>query len=71
MEPAKNPTVSDDELTWLVTQFSLQFEGVKASQVTQNIKSKWCGLRPLVLEREYKDGEKVVTKHISRAHVIE
>lgn len=67
----KNPTVTDEEFLWLVTQYSLQFPDIKAEDVVKNVKSQWSGIRPLVYDAGYDEGQTVDTKAFARSHKIE
>lgn len=70
-EPVMNPTVSFDEMLLMVQEISKLYPKVEVQQISNNIKSKWCGLRPLILEQAVKEGDKIDTKSIARKHVIE
>jgi len=42
-----DPTVSDEEYMWLLKSFCDEF-AIDANEVAKDVKSKWCGVRPLV-----------------------
>lgn len=52
---------------WLLRQYSKQFP----LQQNIEVKSKWSGLRPLVMLEGYNEGEKINTKDVARSHVVE
>lgn len=64
-EVTNNPTVDQSELTWLINEYCREF-GTDTVQAVKDVKSKWCGIRPLVVEDGAED-----TKEVSRTHVIE
>lgn len=70
-KPELNPTVSFDEMLFMVQEISKIYPKIEVQEISSNIKSKWSGLRPLILENELKEGEKVDTKSIARKHIIE
>lgn len=55
----------------MMDEVSNLYPKIQVDKISENIKSKWCGLRPLVLNKDLKEGEKLDTKSIARKHVIE
>ncbi|EAR93558.2 FAD-dependent oxidoreductase (macronuclear) [Tetrahymena thermophila SB210] len=69
-EPELDPTVSAQELIFMSEEVGKIYSNLPSSEITNNINSKWAGLRPLILQNQ-KEGEPIDTKKIARTHVIE
>ena len=63
-----DPTPTLNEVKWLSRQISKLYNNEEI-EVILNIKSKWCGVRPLVMNAS-SSGE-IDSKQVARSHVIE
>lgn len=57
----------------MLKEMSKLYPDVPSTFIADHVKSKWAGVRPLILEDGVapKLGEKIDTKKIARKHVIE
>lgn len=58
-------------MLFMVEELNNLYPKISVEKLSDNITSKWCGLRPLVLNKDLKEGEKLDTKSIARKHIIE
>lgn len=64
-EATNDPQVSHEELMWILKSYCEEFN-VDAAETARDVKSKWCGVRPLVYS-----STATTTKEVSRTHEIE
>lgn len=64
-EPVLNPTISFEERQFIQEQMGELMENASPSEIIDWEKSRWTGLRPLVLADYAKS-----TKDIARSHVV-
>lgn len=64
-EPVLNPTISFEERQFIQEQMGELMENASPSEIIDWEKSRWTGLRPLVLADYAKN-----TKDIARSHVV-
>ncbi len=71
-EPVIDPKVDFDNHLWMVKEISNYFNQIEAVEISKSVKSKWAGLRPLVLDDSaFKPDGTIDTKKVSRNHVVE
>lgn len=54
----------------MVNEISSVYSDISPDKIKKDLKSKWAGLRPLILENQI-PGEPIDTKKVARKHVIE
>lgn len=70
VETELNPTVSHKEMLFMAKELGNLYPNVPSTAISDNIRSKWAGVRPLVLA-DAKPGQPIDTKKVARNHVIE
>ena len=70
-EPVLNPKPSFEELEFITKTLMTLYTRVPVTEITENMLSKWTGIRPLVLQHGYEEGAQIDSKKVARTHIID